>query len=75
MPFWNQAMSKFIYFCSKKIFKQFNPIPEFLSFHNHAVVKKDNFSYIYPEDNSSNTINPKNYYRIRPICSFKNLVL
>ena len=75
MPFWNQAMSEYIYFCSKKIFKQFNLIPESLSFHNHAVVKKDNFSFIYPEDNSSNTINPKNYYSIKKQLGFSRLII
>ena len=68
-------MSEYIYFCSKKIFKQFNLIPEALSLYNHIVVKKDNIFCIYPKDNSSKTINPKNYYSIKKELGLTRLIV
>ena len=68
-------MNRHIYFCSEKFFKQFNLGPTHSNLYNHVVVKKDKFSYIYPKDKFSKTINPKSFYNIKTELGFTQIVI
>ena len=68
-------MNSYIYFCSHKIFKQFNIEGEALAVHSHIIIKKESLFYIYPKDITSHTINPENFYNIKNELNFMSLVI
>jgi len=68
-------VNDYIYFCSKKVFKQFDLGLKHPSLYDHFIVTKDKFSYIYPKDHSPNIINPQNFFKIKQELGFNRLIV
>ena len=68
-------MKTCFYCCSYKIFQQLNIDGEPLNLYNHKGIKKENFIYLYPEENSSRTINPENFFNIKKELPLTDIVV
>ena len=68
-------MKTCFYCCSYKIFQQLNIDGQALNFYNHKGIKKENSIYLYPEENSPQTINPENLFMLKKEIQITDLVV
>ena len=68
-------MKTCFYCCSYKIFQQLNIDGQALNFYNHKGIKKENSVYLYPEENSPQTINPENLFMLKKEIQITDLVV
>ncbi len=67
-------MTQFIYCCSQSIVDQLNiKYDDYL--YDHGVKNNDQYTFLFPLNNTNKTINPKNYSKIKNKYQLKSLVL